>query len=404
MQYFFTKDPSTGDLSISHLQRRAVWIAIAFMLQGLSTTDFSSFPKSFSPLGPLPLMLASFFAMWMALRPTSSHREMRDTQKKTTTLWQRLILIITFGFAIGGSVMMIMGIVQSFSAPRLTNDGTSLDTNAAILLLEGRNPYTDSNMLDLARKFHILPDWTTPLRTSNGQFANRLDYPTLTELQSVLDTDLKAGKAPEFESKVSYPALSFLTLVPFTLFKNYNVLSFYILSYLTLIVIAWKVARPELRPWVVLLGMANVPMWSSTIGGNLDVFNILLLVLAWLLRDKRWASAVFLGLAIATKQIAWYFVPFYFVMVLRQYNLKEALYRLTIAGAVALAVNLPFILWNAHAWLAGIMAPIADPMFPLGVGFISLSNSHVLPYFSSWVYTALEGIAIALSLLLYWRI
>ncbi len=194
--------------------------------------------------------------------------------------------------------MMIMGIIQSFSPAQLTNDGTSLDTNAAMLLLEGRNPYTDSNMLDLARKFHSLPDWTTPLRI--GQFANRLDYPTLTELESVLDTDMKAGKAPEFESKVSYPALSFLTLVPFTLFKNYNVLSFYILSYLALILIAWKMARPELRPWVLLLSMANIPMWSSTIGGNLDVFYTLLIVVAWLLRDKRWSSAICLGLALAS--------------------------------------------------------------------------------------------------------
>ena len=397
------EDTSTGHLSISHLQRRAVWIAIAFMLQALSTTNFTPLLKSFSSLGPLPLMLASFFAIWMALRPSRTQPERhQDVQKSTTTLWQRLILIITFGFAIGGSVMMIMGIVQSFSAPQLTNDGTSLDTNAAMLLLEGRNPYTDSNMLDLARKFLPQPDWTTPLRV--GKFANRLDYPTLTELRSVLDTDLKAGQAPEFESKVSYPALSFLTLVPFTLFKNYNVLSFYILSYLALIAIAWKVARPELRPWVLLLSMANIPMWSSTLGGNLDVFNTLLLVLTWLLRDKRWGSAVFLGLAIATKQIAWYFVPFYIIMVLRQYGFKEAIYRLTIAGGVGLAINLPFIIWNAHAWLAGIMAPIADPMFPLGVGFISLSTSHLLPYVSSNVYTVLEGIAIALSLIWYWRI
>ena len=349
-------------------------------------------------------MLGSFFAIWMALRPIPSQTKKvaQGKSKNIPPLLQRLILIVTFGFAIGGSVMLVMGVVQSFSPPKLTNDGTSLDTNAAILLLEGRNPYTDSNMLDLARKFLILPDWTTPLRS--GQFANRLDYPKMTELLSVLDTDMKAGKAPEFESKVSYPALSFLTLVPFTLFKNYNVLSFYILSYLALIAIAWKVARPELRPWVILLSMANIPMWSSTIGGNLDIFYTLLIVLTWLLRDKRWASALCLGLAIASKQIAWYFIPFYFIMVLRQYGLKEALYRLTIAGSIGLAINLPFIIWNAHAWLAGVMAPISDPMFPLGVGFISLSTSHLLPYLSPGVYTALEGIAMVFSLIWYWRI
>lgn len=406
MRYFFTEDTATGTYSISHIQRRAVWIALAFILQAISTTDFNNifpFSKSFNAFLPSPLIFASFFAIWMALRPSSPHKKReQNTQKHTTTLLQRLILIVTFGFAIGGSVMMIMGVVQSFSPPKLTNDGTSLDTNAAMLLLEGRNPYTDSNMLDLARKFKLLPDWTTPLRV--GQFANRLDYPTMTELLSVLDTDMKAGKAPEFESKVSYPALSFLTLVPFTVFKNYNVLSFYVLSYLVLVGVAWKMARPELRPWVLLLSLANVPMWSSTIGGNLDVFNTLLLVLTWLTRDKRWLSAVFLGLAIATKQIAWYFIPFYIIMVLRQYGFKETVYRTIIAGGVGLAINLPFIIWNAHAWLAGIMAPIGDPMFPLGVGIINLSTSHLLPYFSSQVYTVLEGLGMIGSLIWYWRI
>ncbi|MBV9257939.1 MAG: hypothetical protein JO215_07965, partial [Ktedonobacteraceae bacterium] len=44
------------------------------------------------------------------------------------------------------------------------------------------------------------------------------------------------------------------------------------------------------------------------------------------------------------------------------------------------------------------------PMFPLGIGFISLSTSHVLPYFRPEVYTALEGVAMVLTLIWYWRI
>src|SRR5450432_2681828 len=162
MRYFFTEDTATGTSSISHIQRRAVWIALAFILQAISTTDFKGifpFLKSFSSFLPTPLILASFVAIWMALRPSSTQRRGKLGQQKhtthTTTLLQRLILIVTFGFAIGGSVMLIMGVKQSFSAAQLTNDGTSLDTNAAMLLLEGRNHYTDSNMLDLARK--LLP-------------------------------------------------------------------------------------------------------------------------------------------------------------------------------------------------------------------------------------------------------
>jgi len=406
MRYFFTEDVSPDNRRIIELQRRAVWIAVAFILQALNEIDhnwYIPYLMSFGSLIPLALMLGSFIAMWMALRPASSRLNGIEAEEKNQPRqWQRIVLLLTLILSLFGLGVLGWSMILSFSAPRFTNDGTSLDTNAAILLLEGRNPYVDSNMLDLARKFPIQPDWTTPLRT--GQLADRLQYPTIAELQSVLDTDMKAGTAPEFESKVSYPVLSFLTLVPFALFKNYNVLPFYVLSYLVLVAVAWKVSRPELRPWVLLLSMANIPMWSSTVGGNLDVFSTLLIVMVWLLRDKRWASSVFLGLALASKQTAWFFIPFYAIMVYRQYGFKEAIYRLLIAGGLGLAINLPFILWDAHAWLAGIMAPMADPMFPLGVGMINLSITHLLPFFPSWVYAGLEAGAMMVSLAWYWRI
>ena len=145
-------------------------------------------------------------------------------------------------------------------------------------------------------------------------------------------------------------------------------------------------------------------MLSAALGGDLDLWYVLLLVVAWLLREKRWRSALFLGLALASKQIAWFFVPFYLILIWRQHSLREGVLRLTIAGSVALAVNLPFIIWNPGAWLAGVLAPMADPMFPLGVGLVNLSSSHLLPYLPNWLYLALEAGAMAAVLAYYWRI
>ncbi|HTK09770.1 MAG TPA: glycosyltransferase 87 family protein [Ktedonobacteraceae bacterium] len=399
MHHFFSEDVSLKNQPVVEMQRRAIWIGIAFILQGLNEIPFSTF-MPFGAMVQFFLILSSFFAIWQAFRP--ARQKQQAAYRRPARRWQRFVLLLTIVLAALGSILFGRGLVLSFLPPQFGNDGTSLDTNAAILLLQGRNPYTDSNMLDLARRFPIQPDWTTPLR--KGEFANRLNYPTLTELQSVLDTDMKAGSAPEFESKVSYPALSFLTLVPFTLVKGYNTLPFFILSYLALIFVAWKVIRPELRPWLILLSLANIPMWSSTVGGNLDVFYTLLIVLVWLCRGKRWQSAALLGLAIASKQIAWFFTPYYLIMVWRTYGFKEAVYRGIIAGGVALAVNLPFIIWNAHAWFSGVMAPMADPMFPLGVGVIALSTSHLIPYLPQTVYTLLELVGIIACLGVYWRI
>ncbi len=411
MRYFFTEDVSPDNRSIIDLQTRAVWIALALILQSLIVLQQTlnvialnpnmPFVEFFGAMLQFALLLGSFFAMWMAFRPRSIRKQSQHS-KQHPAGWQRTVLALTLIPTIIGAIIGASVVVMCFLPPWFANDGTALDMNAAKLLVQGRNPYTDSSMLDVARQFDLPPAGTTPLRV--GQFAGRLDYPSIADFQSTFDTALKSGQTPEFESKVSYPALSFLTLVPFAYLDHYNVLPLYLLSYLLIVAVAWKGTRPELRPWVLLLALANVPMWSSTFGGNLDIFYVLLIILAWLQRNNRWNSALFLGLAVASKQIAWLFIPFYFMMTWRNISFKEATCRIAIAGGIGLAINLPFILWNPQAWLDGILAPIADPMFPLGIGIINLSITHLLPYFPGWVYEVLEGGAMIGSLAYYWRL
>src|SRR5579863_2263369 len=266
MRYFFIEGAGAINRPIAELQQRAVWIGVALILQALNEIDHAWYIPYLMPFGsliPFLLILGSFVAIYMAFRPSTAKQKVQFRRGEVSR-WQRVLLILTFALTIAGGIELGRTVVMCFLPPQFSNDGTSLDTNAAMLLLQGRNPYTDSNMLDMVRRFQIQPDWTTPLR--RGQFANRLDYPTQSDSQTVLDTDLKGNAAPEFESKVSYPALSFLSLVPFALFKDYNVLPFYLLSYALLVYVIWRMARPELRPWVLLLSMANVSMWTSTVG------------------------------------------------------------------------------------------------------------------------------------------
>ena len=409
MRHFFAAHISRQNAFTVDMQRRAVWIGVALVLQSINEIKHSfyyPFLGVFASLIPFVLILGSFYALFRAFRtPEQSHvqvlREMHG-ENSSPSRFQRWLLIVVVLLTIGGILECGYGLILSVLPPQFSNDGTSLDTNAAILLLEGHNPYTDSTMIGLARRFPIQPEWTTPLRV--GQFAHRLDYPSQSDLQSTLDTDLKAGSMPEFESKVSYPALSFLTLVPFALVKDYNVLPFYLLSYAALVLLGWRVIQPAMRPWLLVFALANVPMWTSTTGGNLDVFTTLLLVGAWLWREKRWTSALLFGLALASKQTAWFLIPFYAILMFRQYGWREVVSRLSIATLVFLVFNLPFMLWDFHAWLAGVLAPISDPMFPLGVGLVGLSTTHLIPYLPQSVYTALEGIAMLGSLAWYWRI
>jgi hypothetical protein len=410
LSLFFAVDKSPDNRPVIDLQRRACWIGVALILQALNEIDrrwYIAYVPFLRPWGgslSFALVLGSFLMMWMAFRPTTLRKQTRHVSKHPYR-WQAVVLILVLITSIAGVVEFGRSIYMGFFAPpQYTNDGTSLDTNAAMLLLHGQDPYAASNMIHIAQIFALDPSWTTPLRL--GQFANRLNYPSIVELRTVLDTDIKAGRAPEFEAKVSYPSLSFLTLVPFIWLGIYNVLPFYLLCYLALVALGWSVARKELRPWIIVFALANISMWSSVVGGNLDVLAILFLVMAWLWRDKRWPSALMLGMALACKQPAWFFVPFYAILIFRSYGWKEATGRVIIAGAMMLALNLPFILWNPQAWFAGVMAPIGDPMFPMGVGIVGLVGSPFLhTYMATTIYSALEYLVFyPLCMAWYWRL
>ena len=412
MRYFFTDDAALNSASIADLQRRACWIGVALILQALNEVTLLvlvyfpivPFLTPWAGLISFGLISGSLIALWMAFRlvPLKSGGEVGLRQKRPRR-WQRvMVLLLLISSLAGAGEIVASTVLGFFMTPIYKNDGTSIDMNAAILLTEGRDPYVNSSILSVVRRFSILPIWTTPLRA--GQFANSSSYPTPDQLSSVLAHDLKTGNAPEFESKVSYPAFSFLSLVPFVWLKTNNALPLYLICYCLIVFIGWKKVHPEMRSWLILLSLANVSMLTSVLNGNADILYILLILLAWLLRDRRWWSILSLGLALATKQPAWLFLPFYAILIWRNKGLKEAVGRVSMAGVIALAINLPFMLWNFHAWLAGVLAPVADPMFPSGVGLVALGLTPILPLLPSVVYTALEALAMLCCIAWYWRI
>src|SRR5207302_5980485 len=74
MRHFFSEDVSPDNSPVVELQRRAVWIGLALILQAPNEIDHNSYMpylKSFGSLVPFALILGSFIAMVMAIRPTS---------------------------------------------------------------------------------------------------------------------------------------------------------------------------------------------------------------------------------------------------------------------------------------------------------------------------------------------
>lgn len=288
------------------------------------------------------------------------------------------------------------------------NDAIALNECAAQLVLRGQDPYTQLDLFQCYEERALGPDRTTPLR--RGSFADVEVYPTEEQLDAAWvgrqrETAQRLGIAfvddIEFVWRPSYPALSIVLILPWVaLGWDTNVL--YLLCLFAAMGLVLVRAPAGLRPFVLTGLFAAVSLTAFTVGGSADLLYALPLVAAWLWRERSW-SAVPFGIALAVKQLAWFFAPFYLLQVAVQHGWREAGSRLAVAGAIFAAANAPFVLWDARSWYLGIVSPLSEPMFPRGAGLVFLSTSGILPLFPATVYLALEAAAGLAVLAVAWR-
>ena len=280
------------------------------------------------------------------------------------------------------------------------NDAIALNECAARLVLQGRDPYTDLDVFACYQSLGIGPDRTTPLRS--GAFSNVAIYPSDDQMDQVWDQRASGiGINDEFVWRPSYPALSFLFLVPVVAF-GWDTNYLYVACLLVAMALVVARAPRTLRPFffTALLGAASIS--AFTVGGSSDLLYALPLVIAWMYRDRKWA-AVPLGLALATKQIAWFFAPFWIIAVITERGWRAAARDVAIAVAIFAVTNLPFIVHDPQAWMAGIVTPVVEPMFARGAGLIFLFTNGGLPFLPTVAYSLLEGAAGIICLVVAWR-
>jgi hypothetical protein len=305
-------------------------------------------------------------------------------------------------------VMALVGISWLGSVPRqhsfdwtpYHNDAIALNQCAAQLVLAGRDPYTDLDLFACYGQLGIGPDRTTPLR--RGLFANDVVYPTDQEMDDAWGLrSTGVGTNVEFVWRPSYPALSFLLLLPVVaagIDTNYLYLACLLVG---IALVVWR-APSSLRPFFLTALLGAASLIAFTVGGSSDLLYALPLLIAWIWRDRPWA-AVALGLAVATKQIAWFFVPYYAVAVLAERGRRAVVRDLAIAAGIFALANAPFIAHDPAAWALGVLTPLVEPMFPRGAGIVFLSTNGGLALPPSIVYAVLEGLAAAISLAVAWR-
>ncbi len=294
-------------------------------------------------------------------------------------------------------------IASTYSREVGYNDGTAMIHMAGEKLLEAKNPYTEVNLFEAFDKFGLSAESTTPLK--DGTFAETFPYPTDEELDRVWqETKANPDTSPsEFESKLAYPAGSFLFLAPFLAFGLHDLRYFYLLCALLMFaVIMWQSPR-KLWPLVVLVAFASLEMWNDIAFGGTGSLYLLFLLLGWILLPRNlWLSAVFMGLAVTSKQLAWFFILFYLVLILRQVGWQRSLQLSGVIGGIFLVTNVPFILGAPQAWAESLLAPVTEPMFPRGVGVVAFSIVGITPPGTSTTYVLMEIAVFAVCLMWYY--
>ena len=282
------------------------------------------------------------------------------------------------------------------------NDSTALCYQAVENTIDGHNPYAESNIVKAMIEFNLTVDHLTPLR--QGRFAEAFPYPEKNELEEVWQEAINSNDnvPEEFESKLNYPAGSIILSAPFFLvgLDDMRIIGF--LCILPVLLYVVFQAPRHLRIILAVAILASIELWSSFITAGIGLFVFPFMLLAWILwRKHLLLSALFMGLAIAMKQLAWFFLIFYIILIMRTMGLRKLLWAMVIIAGVFLAINLPFMLDDPKLWITSIFAPVTDNLFPFGVGIVSFVAAGIIELQSPLIFAVME-IAIAVCAIIWY--
>lgn len=252
-------------------------------------------------------------------------------------------------FAVAGATLV--------ASTRYHSDAVVAAHGGAALVLAGRQPYAELDLVDQLARFGLPPEYATPLEDG-------------TRLRSL-----------------QYPALAVLVPVPFLALGLSDVRVLYLVEVLAIFALATLSAAPRWRAVALAGSLGNVIVLDQFVDAGIDPLWALLILAAWLARRHR-AMAVLLGLALATRQPAWLIAPLVLAWSWRALGAREALARGAIALGVALAVHLPFLATAPGAVLAGVTDPALLPLEPRGIGPAKLAADGIGPLLPRSAYLA----------------
>jgi hypothetical protein len=309
-------------------------------------------------LGVAPDELWALFAV--AVLPIVAVVRLRSTTRDA----------LATGVALGA--YLLVGLALIFGKPYHVDSVVAVH-RATELFLAGADPYRDLNLVDALVRVGLDPSLAT--RLEDGSLL----------------------------TSYSYPALSFLVPAPFLALGLGDVRLLYLAEVLLFGLILIRAVRVPWRPLVAAAIVGNAVIVRQNVLAGVDPLWALFTLGAFLTVRRRWWSPVLLGLAVATRQPAWFFVPFYLVVVWRRDGRSEAVRRTGILAVAALLPNLPFLVWSPAAFLGGVLSPTFAPLEPYGVGLIRFGMDGQLPLFTRGAYGVLSVGVLVVLLVVLWR-
>ena len=252
-------------------------------------------------------------------------------------------------------------------------DTVTVQHRATELFLQGENPYRSVDVIASLREFGLDP---------------------------ALGTHLEDGSQVH---SLNYPALAFLVPAPFMALGVTDIRLVYLGEILLLVLILLRPIRIPWRPLVAAVIVGSTIITRQNVLAGVDPSYALFLAIAFMFIRHRTASPIFVGLAAASRQPAWFFIPFYLLAIWRRDGRREALRRTAILVVVAILPNLPFFLGAPSEFLAGVTAPMLQSLEPYGVGLVRFGLDGVLPLWPRAVYGLLSATALVGLLTLLWR-
>lgn len=304
--------------------------------------------------------------------------------------WTALPLVVARPIMVLSLVVLATQVPSDISANApVYQDITPSVICAARDVLQGQDPYQTPELRCL-RALDVPVALATPLRA--GPFRDLATYPTVRQELAVEHTARARGYQTGAFPIFGYPPLSFVWMLPAALGHRGSWALWTLIWAAAWLGVAGKLAG-RWRPAVVLilsLQWATGGALGDAAQGNSEFFAVALLALALLLLDSPRLSALALGLAAATSQIAWITLPGYLLLVRHLDNGRRRLWWL--AGTVALT-TLPWAVAYPAAPLA-MWRLVVQPAYPLGIGLVALSSvSPLLPLLPKASYLAATAAA-----------